>query len=158
VNLRRNPVARRNSDGSYRLLLNKQIRSALDGLLGELEDLLFSEPDDPSLARLHPTAYTDDPDRDAEYQLLAGDELRSKRRQAIDTVRSSLAADELTEAQMWAWLQALNSLRLVVGTRLDVDDDDGPVEVEADSPDRGLWEIYEFSTQIQGYLVRALDS
>ncbi len=155
---RSNPVVRRRGDGTYELTLDPGNREALSSLLGELDDLLELAPDDPSLQRLHPTAYHDDPERDLEYQLLAGDELRTKRRATIEAVRASLQQEELTEDELWSWLQALNALRLVVGTRLDLDDDvHEPPDLPHDHPDAPLWAVYEFTTQIQYFVIAALD-
>ena len=155
---RRNPVVRRQPNGSFRIALSAEHRDAIDGLLGELEDLLEAAPDDPSLSRLHPPAYLDDPERDLGYQILAGDELRSNRRITIDAVRSSLAKPELSEADLWEWLPALNALRLVVGTRLGIRDEDEDRDVAPDHPDRPLWEAYDFATSVQWYVVKALGS
>lgn len=156
---RENPVVRRQPDGGFRLVLDPRNTEALTSLLGELDELLEVAPDDPSLARLHPTAYHDDPERDLAYQILAGDELRTKRRATIAAVRSSLEKTELSEDELWSWLQALNALRLVVGTRLGIDDDqsDRP-RLGRNDPDAALWDVYDFSTQIQYFVVAALES
>ena len=156
---RENPVVRRQPDGTFRLVLDPRNVEALASLLGELDELLEVAPDDPSLARLHPTAYSDDPERDLAYQILAGDELRTNRRATISAVRSSLEKTELSEDELWGWLQALNALRLVVGTRLGMDDDesDRPPLSRSD-PDAALWDVYDFSTQIQYFVVSALES
>lgn len=73
-------------------------------------------------------------------------------------MRGSLGRSELTEDELWGWLQALNALRLVVGTRLGIDDDerDRP-RLSPDDPDVALWDIYDFSTQIQYFVVAALN-
>lgn len=154
-----NPVVRRRPDGGFDLVLDAANREALDGLLNELEDLLEQSPDDPGVKRLHPPAYTDDPERDLGYQILAGDELRTRRHEAIDAVRASLARAELTEEELWSWLQALNALRLVVGTRLDIrDDDHRRPRLGSDHPDAPLWEVYDFTTQVQYFVIEALGS
>lgn len=156
---RSNPVVRRRGDGTFDLVLDQQNRDALHSLLGELEDLLELAPDDPSLQRLHPPAYVEDPDRDVAYQILAGDELRTRRRETIDAVRASLLRTELTEDELWSWLQALNALRLVVGTRLDITDDDHRhPRLDPDDPDAPLWEVYDFTTQVQYFVITALTS
>ena len=50
-------------------------------------------------------------------------------------LEASLEADELTEAELVGWMNAINSLRLVLGTRLDVSEDDDPRRVADDDPD-----------------------
>lgn len=154
----RNQVVRRRSDGRYDLVLDPALRETMGSLLGELDELVEAGPDDPGLRRLSPPAYLDDPDKDAEYQLLAGDELRSSRRAAIEAVLGSLEAEVLTEEELWAWLQSLNALRLVVGTRLGIDDDDHDhaIEVDPDDPAAPLWSIYHFGTWLQHSVIGAL--
>jgi len=154
---RANPVVRRIADDRFELVLSPENRQGMLSLLGELDDLLESAPDDPSLRRLHPTAYHDDAERDAAYQLLAGEELRASRRATIDAVQTSLAKAELTRDELWSWLRALNALRLVVGTRLDITDDDhSRPRRRRDDPDGPLWSAYEFATQVQYFVISAL--
>lgn len=154
---RRNAVARRRSDGRYDLVLDPDLRTTVAALLGELTELIAQGPDEPGLRRLSPPAYLDDPHRDAEYQLLAGDELRTSRQAAVDAVLATLDEEVVDEGQLWAWLQSLNALRLVVGTSLGIDDDDHDSgELDPDDPAAGLWAIYRFATWIQYELVRAL--
>lgn len=150
-------VVRRRRDGDFELLLTDDLLQVVRDLFGQLDDLLEADPDDPSLRRLHPPAYLDDDEQDAAYQLLAGDELRTKRREAIAAVLRSLDQEQLTEGDLWAWLQALNSLRLVVGTRLDIaEDEDHGGNVDDDHPDAPLWMAYAFTTELQHELVVAL--
>lgn len=153
---RRNQVVRRRSDGRFDLVLEPHLREVIGSLLGELDELVEAGPGDPSLHRLAPPAYLDDPDKDAEYQLLAGDELRTSRRSAIAATQSMLAGSEASEAELWAWLQALNALRLVVGTRLGIDDDDPHITHDTEGPDAALWSVYDFSTWLQWSVIQAL--
>ena len=156
---RSNPVVRRRGADTFELVLDQANRDALHSLLGELDDLLEHAPDDPGVQRLHPPAYAEDPDRDVAYQILAGDELRTRRRETIDAVRASLLRPELSEDELWSWLQALNALRLVVGTRLGISEDDTRrPRLDADDPDGPLWDVYDFTTQVQHFVIDALAS
>ena len=153
---RRFTVCRRRPDGSFDLTLTEDQRGAISSLLGELDDLIGSDPDDPGLRRLRPPAYPDDPEKNAEYLLLAGDELREARREAIATVRSSLERTVLDEAEVWAWLRAITALRLVVGTNLGIEEDDYDPHIPPGHPDEGLWAVYDFTSMLQHALVSAL--
>lgn len=155
---RRARVVRRLRNGRYELLFDDDQRDGLRQLLGELSELLEGGPDDPSLRRLHPPAYLDDDERDTEYQLLAGEELRASRQAAVDTVLASLGADEVTDADLWSWLQALNAIRLVIGTRLDVSEDHVPVAIDPEDSDLRLWALYDLTTGLQHAVVEALGS
>ncbi|MEY2960010.1 MAG: hypothetical protein RLZZ01_2578 [Actinomycetota bacterium] len=101
-------------------------------MLDELRDLLTREVDDPDaaelLARLFPVVHPDDPDAEAEYQRLMRDELVQSKLAAFRLVDTALAGDgRLDEAGLVAFMQSLNSLRLVLGRMLDITDefDDG---------------------------------
>lgn len=155
---RRYPVIRPRGDGRFDLVLHEAHRAAIASLLGELDELIEADPGDPDLRRLSPPAYLDDGERDAAYQLLAGDELRTARREAIAVVRTSMERSVLDEDQVWAWLRALNALRLVVGTKLDItdEDDEGP-ELAPDDPAAALWAIYDFTGEVQHHILAALD-
>ena len=156
---RRSRLVERRADGGFDVRLGDDEREVLAGLLGQLADQL-DDPTDPSMHRLAPPAYADDPERDAAYQLLAGDELREKRREAIATVVATASKPRITEDEAWAWLRALNALRLVVGTQLDIDDDthdwdpaQATTELEA-----ARWAVYGFASVVQQELVVALGS
>lgn len=153
----RNRVVKRRADGRYEVILGAQMCEVVGSWLDDLDELIDQGPGDHANHRLHPPAYLDDADRDAEYQLLAGEELRTARHDAVETVRSSLAADTLSEDDLWAWLQALNAVRLVVGTRLDITDDDHGHEIDPQDPAAPLWAIYQMATEIQHDIVSALD-
>jgi hypothetical protein len=82
--------------------------------------------DDPSLRRLFPPAYTspDDRDKEEEFERLMGDDLLAGHREALGVLESTVSAPELTAEQLDGWLRALNSIRLLLGTRLEVSEDD----------------------------------
>lgn len=107
----------RDGSGGYRLRLPAEERDVLRGLPAQLRELL--QTSDPSLERLFPPAY-DDTEADDEYgELVRGDLLEGKLA-ALEVVEQTVDADRLTEEQLEAWLGALESLRLVLGTKLDV--------------------------------------
>ena len=89
---------------------------------------------DPSLRRLFPPAYLSDPDRDADYQRLMRDELLAERLDHLDLLDGTLEADHLDDAQLTAWVQGLNELRLVLGTQLDISEEDDSTEVDPHDP------------------------
>lgn len=150
------PVVRPRPDGRFDLVLPEAHRTTISALLGELDQLIEADPSDPDLRRLSPPAYLDDPERDAAYQLLAGDELRTARRAAIDAVRSSMDRSVLDEDQVWAWLRALNGLRVVVGTKLDITDEEYDPDLDPDDPEAPLWAIYHFTGVLEHAIIAAL--
>jgi hypothetical protein len=96
-----------------------------------------------------------DPEAQAEFELLVGDELVASRLAAIDQVEATLDAQELTDEDLLAWMQALNAVRLVLGTILDVSEDDSGYEVDDDDPDAGTWALYGYLSFLLDQLVDA---
>lgn len=147
----------RRRDGSVELRLDDEVRELLVDVLGQLRDALLADVDDPLLSRLFPPAYADDPDKEAGFRALARDELLESRLAAIDIVEQSVGATQLDAEQADAWLRALNSLRLVLGTRLDVRQDDERRLGAPDAPDAPAWVLYELLSALVDDLVGVLD-
>jgi len=147
---------RRRGPGRYELRLPPTERAVLADLVAQLRELLVATTDDPMVRRLFPTAYHVDPDRDREYQQLVRDELLERRLAALDTVEATLERDELDEAQLTGWMTAINDVRLVLGTRLDVSEE--PVEIDIDDPDAPTYAVYDYLGYLLTEVVDALDA
>ena len=135
-------------DGTYRLQMPAEIRNALRSLIDQFE--VFLDPQLPESKRLFPTAYPDDPERDAGYQIFSQDKLIEKKQGSMNTIRETLEAQTLTVEQTQSWLQTINDLRLVIGTQLDVCEED----FVPDDPE--LYELYEDLTYLSEIFVRGL--
>ena len=143
--------------GLFALNLTLDERTTLCGFVDQLDDIISAPPDDPRVRRLFPTAYHDNPDHDAEYQGFMRDELAQSRRASIETVRSVLLSDQpISEAQLYALMTVLNSLRLVLGTLLDVDEVDDLDMIPEDSPAFGQAQLYEYLGWLLEWTVSAL--
>ncbi len=152
-----NPVVRARDDGRFDLLLDERVCEVLDDALEAVATLL-EDPDEPVLARLSPPAYPDDPDREAGYRLLAGNELRSSQIEAIGVLRDLLDRDVATDEELWSTIRALNSVRLVAGTVLGIEteDDQPPRDLDEDHPTFGMWALYDLTAWVQHHIVAAL--
>jgi hypothetical protein len=137
------------SDGIL-LRLSPEERSLLLGLAAELRSLLDGAPGDPSLRRLFPPAYEDEQDERA-YRDLTSGELLDGRRGAVELLAATAQKDRLSPEEADAWLRALNDLRLVLGTRLDVQE--GTL---LDNPETPELAIYGYLSWLQEQLVAAL--
>jgi hypothetical protein len=137
----RDRVKRRGA-GRYEVKLRPSERVLMGDLVVQLREQLLASTDDPSVRRLFPPAYPDDPERDAGYQVLTRDELLEHRLAALDTVEESLDGDELDDEGLRAWMSTLNSLRLVLGTRLDVDEE--LPALADDDPLAPAYAVYEY--------------
>ena len=149
--LRRIERARR---GRYRLRIPAHEREILRSLPGQLRELL--DTDDPSLRRLFPPAYRDDPDRQAEYESLVSPELTRERLDALAVVERTVDATHLTEEELRAWLGAINDLRLVLGTRLDVTEDLYETGFPEDDPRSPAFAVFAYLGWLEEEIVEAL--
>ncbi len=115
--------------GVYQLNLDEQFRQILRELMEQLLALL-EDPDAPVLHRVFPPAYSDPGDvaRQDEYRRLMMEDLVERRKEEIQMVLDTAAEKTLTEDQLLAWSRTINSLRLALGTYLDVSEDDEPEE------------------------------
>jgi hypothetical protein len=147
----------RNGDGSYTLRLPEEERALLRFLPAELRSLLEAEPDDPGLRRLFPPAYDDEQD-EAAYRELMGNELLEGRRRALEVLAETASAERLTGEQAQAWLTALNDLRLVLGTRLEVTDESLLEGLAEDDPRAPQLALYAYLSWLQEQLVEALSA
>jgi hypothetical protein len=117
--------------------------------------LLLEGPEDPSLRRLYPPAHEDE-ELERQYRELAGAQLASGRRRALETMGSTADQTLLTPEEADAWLRGLNDLRLVLGTRLDVGEDFDWDAVGPDHPDAQELALYAYLSWLQEQLVEAL--
>jgi hypothetical protein len=143
-------VLERGPGGAVLLRLTPEERSLLLGLVEELRTLLEISPSDPSLRRLFPPAYECEEDERG-YRELAGDGLLEGRREALDLLAATAERDRLSPEEADSWLRALNDLRLVLGTRLDVQE--GTLLDEPQTPELAL---YAYLSWLQEQLVAAL--
>ena len=145
----------RGQEGAVELRLSRDERSLLAGVVAELRALLDGAPGDPSLRRLFPPAYDEAEDERA-YRDLMGGELLDGRRAALVVVAQTVEHERLTPEEADAWLRALNDLRLVLGTRLDVQEDTFAEELRRDDPRAPALAVYGYLSWMQEQLIEAL--
>ncbi|MCK9877658.1 DUF2017 domain-containing protein [Frankia sp. AgPm24] len=138
------------------------VEDPLEALVG-LRDTAPPPPDDPALSRLLPDPYPDDPMASGDFRRRRTDDLLARKREAARRVLAAVPAPGrvlvLDETAAQDWLTTLNDLRLVLGTRLGLTDDDSTGELEhlaADDPRRPLAAVYGFLTELLDDLTRAL--
>ncbi len=132
-----------------------------------------SEPEDPVLARLFPTAYPQDEESAAEFRRFTEGALRDDKATGaatvIDTLEEAGLPPELTEdglvidvemdrATAETWLRSFTDLRLALATRLGVEegDDDVWLAMPEDDPRTQAHDIYQWVGYLQETLVEAL--
>lgn len=139
-------------DGTFAVNLSAELRAAIVITAQELQNIMVS--DAPEVRRLFPTAYVDDPERDKGFQVFAKDQLIEQRYTAVGVMQATVDSDVLTEEELSAWMRIMNDMRLVLGTKLDVSEDDHEVDFEADDADDQAW--YHILGQLLGDIVEAL--
>ena len=148
--------------GGLTLDLDRDEREVLQSLPVQLGDALRESPGEAALTRLAPPAYVEEPEHEEEYRRFMGDDLRQRQLAALAVMSETAGADRLTDEQAQGWLSALNSLRLVLGTQLDVgEDDDAAFAGEDDDPDpddvrAGALQLYRYLSMLLDELVTAL--
>jgi hypothetical protein len=155
---RARPPIERTRQG-YRINLNPDERSVLSSLLDQLRTLLLGPDDHPLLRRLFPAAYhlPEHAEHDAEYQRLMREDLVASRLSAISLIDEALSSDPpLAEGQIAALAQGLNSVRLVLGTLLDVSEEHDPDEIDPDDPLADEYQLYGYLSWLLEWTVRAL--
>lgn len=142
-------------DGTVEVRLGLAERALLAQVADDLSKEL-AQPDDPSLQRLFPPGYSQDPVRDAGYQMMMGDDLRQGHLSALLELAATADADRLDPVQAEAWLRSINAVRLVLGTRLGISDDDQPLRIRPDDPEIASWIAYDFLSALLDELIGAL--
>jgi hypothetical protein len=143
----------RDPAGAVRLNFRDDERLLLRELVDQLEPLL-EDPDDPAFRRLFPPAH-EDPESEEQYRSLVRDQLVTDRAKALETVRGTLGQETLTADEADAWLRALNDLRLVLGTRLDVTEDVDYEDLDLRQPRGRDLAVYAYLSWLQEQLVEA---
>ena len=153
---REGPVVARDND-LFEITLTVDEKSTLLSFVDQLSDILAMGPDDVRLRRLFPTAYHENPDHDAEYQGYMRDELTQSRSASIVVVKDVLeSTDLITAAQLHAFMTVLNNLRLVLGTLLDVGEDDFEDDIDENDPAFGQWQLYGYLGWLMEWTISAL--
>lgn len=134
-----------------------------------------TEPEDPVLARLFPTAYVDDENAAADFRRFTEGALRDGKSAnaaaVIDDLeeaglppvleRDGLVVDvELDEARAEQWLRCFTDIRLALATRLGVEEDDEDywLALPDEDPRAQAHDIYDWVGYLQETLVLALSS
>ena len=132
-----------------------------------------TEPEDPVLARLFPTAYQHDEESASEFRRFTEGSLRDGKAAnaalIIDQLEEAGLPEELEEDGLWfdieldaaqavAWLRSFTDLRLALATRLGVEegDEDYWHRLPDDDPRTQVHDIYEWLGYLQETLVSAV--
>jgi Domain of unknown function (DUF2017) len=152
----RHPIRR--TRRGYELRLDADERDALRELPAQLRALVegSSPAADPAVARLYPPAYPDDPLRNLEFEMVAGDELTRQRLSQVAMMEATADAERLSEDELLAWVGVMNDLRLVLGTRLEITEETAEGDFPPDDARRPAFALYGYLTYLVDEAVSAL--
>ena len=112
--------------------------------------------DDPALARLFPDGYSNDEHASADFRRFTEQDLRQQKIATLSDVRDTLENKQdptsVNSQQAQSWLKAINDLRLVLGTRLEITQEND-FDFDSDEPSVNL---YNYLTYLQGTLLDSL--
>ncbi len=142
-----------------------------------LESLLdFSgpttEPDDPVLARLFPTAYPDDEEAAGDFRRFTESTLRDGKAGAAAAIIDALEESgltttpedgtfidvELDENDALTWMRSFTDMRLAIATRLGVEegDEDYWLALDDEDPRSQVHDIYDWLGYLQETLIQSV--
>jgi hypothetical protein len=139
----------------------------LEELTG-MSSQLVESPSDPALQRLLPDAYAEDDEAAREFRRLTDSDLRGAKREALQHIVDSLAAGQPTRsgasrlvldpASAAAWLPALTDVRLVLASRIGIDEG---IDLERMAVERGTARfdeiaLYDWLSYLQEAMVHAV--
>jgi hypothetical protein len=113
-------------------------------------------PVDPVLDRLYPDVRPEDAAWSAAFRDLVRGDLDEGRRRNIAVVRASLEARTVDDRQAEAWLHVLNDVRLVMGTRLEVTEEDDQTPFDPEDSDAAARIVYAYAGLLEEQFVEVL--
>ena len=151
-------------DQVRQLLANRRTESPVDPLAALTGMTLgpSTRPEDPAVARLLPDFHADDAELSAGLRVLHEPDLIAAKDAAAVALLDSLPRGggqvRLDEEAANCWISALNDVRLALGVRLEITQDDAlpPGAEDPDSPEAAMYNTYRWLSAVQDSLVTAL--
>jgi Domain of unknown function (DUF2017) len=142
----------RDRHGRFRTGLGADERQLLRSLPRQAQGLL--EARHPNAARVFPVAYPQDARAESDYREMMGAHLLERHQHALETLVATVDAQSVDEEELHQWLDALEVLRLVLGTQIDVSEDE--MLMEESDPRVPQVAVYRYLSMLQGEIVDSL--
>ena len=140
-------------DGTFKLEIPKWQIKIFKSLTQELNPII-SDRGNNLTSRLFPTAYQADTSANNEYELLTHKDLLQSHLDSLEALEELSSNAELSEETLIKITQGVNILRLVLGTRLEINDDDAnSSKANEDHPDHNLWLTFHLLGEILSIIV-----
>lgn len=143
------------------IAIAEQETELLRRLVREYLEVLDSEtPDEAVMKRLFPDASVDDEEVRNSYRDLTNDSLADHKKETGRTALRTLGDEgpldgSLNDEERDAWMVLLTDLRLVLGTRLNVDEDKMSMEPDPNDPEQWPLALIHYLGWLQESLVKA---
>ena len=144
-------------NGSLDLRITNEERELVGHLTEQLRDLLMGTTASGAVDPAMRPALSNGQTKLDEYQAGKRDELLSRRLENIDTVERTLDAEVLSEVEAATWIKTINDLRLVLGTKLDVIEEDDITDLDPDEEDSYPKAVYHYLGHLLGELIDAVN-
>ena len=128
------------------------------GLAKELKTVL-SGGNNSLTTRLFPVAYQSDKAANEEFKQLTHEDLLQSHLTSLKLIEDISTDKEASEDTLIKIMQGINILRLVLGTRLKIDDEEpeNSPQVSVDDPDYNLWLIFHLLGEILSTIVDSIN-
>lgn len=139
-------------DGQISVRLDDTMRALLRQVAEELREVLLVD-DDSQVRRLYPTAYPDDEKLEQGYQDMVHDQLLMQRLDGIDQLQATVDDETISVEAADSWMNTINQIRLVLGTQLDVSEDE--LELDEEDPLATSVVVYQVLSHVLEELTHA---
>ncbi|MEX0984968.1 MAG: DUF2017 family protein [Actinomycetota bacterium] len=145
--------------GGVTVDLPSELRSLLLSVARQMREMLSDESyaDSPVLARLFPPASMDDPMEALGFEQLMGKAIHDGKVESATILEATARAEQLSAEEALSWLRCLNDVRLMLGTHLNVTEDDDIETFLADPRTEHNAIVYVALTELVDLIVRAVD-
>lgn len=153
----RKDVIRREGDG-FVLSVRPDDRRVVVDLVAQLRDAILDGTGDERFRRLFPAAYHQDAELDEEYQRLMHGELLASRLDSLNRTHELLSRDadadfiSLSEDEIDSLMKSVNDLRLVLGTLLDIQENEP--SIDEDDPAYPQVHLYSYLGWLLEWIIR----
>ena len=143
-------------DGTFKVEIPKWQIKIFKSLTQELNPII-SDRSNNLTSRLFPTAYQSDTSANNEYELLTHKDLLQSHLDSLEALEELSSNAELSEETLIKITQGVNILRLVLGTRLEINDDDAnSSKANEDHPDHNIWLTFHLLGEIISIIIDAI--
>ena len=151
----------RGGNDSLKVKLNVDEAALLRQVVDEITQIISADEATPVHERLFPDAF-EDAEETKKYNTMVRDELKTHKLSALNSMQNTLGdsgrvSATLSASEAHLWLTALTDIRLAIGVRLDVSEEDMGREPDPADPDGLALVVLHWLGWLQETMVENLD-